>query len=235
MKQNTINRSSQVLQVWSVWLKVCFHTFPSLFLANSDLLTSESMHDEGLLQTIHVYLPTLVLKAQAIFLSEHRHIDKQTDKIRDATKCPTHDCGYTASMGKKAIRDITLHLHMPSPFSICHIPIAYAWQTWHHLHNQKYIPYCTVIKEGPSDRQKQHALNIWWNSVMWFLTYTSRHTYRQMHTHTYHNTLHPYWGKVVMPDHDSVLAAAFSKFSIQVHPMPADPPPLPAPKGSFLK
>jgi len=35
------------------------------------------------------YLPTLVLIAQAVFLSEHGRTNRQTDKQTDATERPT--------------------------------------------------------------------------------------------------------------------------------------------------
>ena len=62
-----------------------------LFDSNSinldlDLLTSRSMHAEGL---SWICLPTFVLIAQAVFLSEHGQA------VTDATKRPIHAGGYT--------------------------------------------------------------------------------------------------------------------------------------------
>jgi len=52
-----------------------------------DLLTAGSMHAEVLPGT--VCLPTLLLVAQDVFLSERGQTDKQTDKQTDATERPT--------------------------------------------------------------------------------------------------------------------------------------------------
>jgi len=50
------------------------------------------MHAERLLCSIRV--SSLVLIAQAVFLVERGHTDKQTDKQTDASERPTHVGGY---------------------------------------------------------------------------------------------------------------------------------------------
>jgi len=48
-----------------------------------------------------IYVPTLVLIAQAVFLSECGQTDKQTDRLSHtkATESPTHAGRYTAGVG----------------------------------------------------------------------------------------------------------------------------------------
>jgi len=48
---------------------------------------------------LRVYVPNLVLIAQAVFLLERGQTDRQTDRQTDATERPTHAGGYTAGVG----------------------------------------------------------------------------------------------------------------------------------------
>ena len=64
-----------------------------------DLWTSWSVHVEVLPWSI--YLPTLVLIAQAAFLLERRQTDRQTNRQTRLNALP-HDGGYTAGVSKYA-------------------------------------------------------------------------------------------------------------------------------------
>jgi len=59
---------------------------------NFDLLTLSSNHAQDL--TCTVYLPSLVLIAQAVFLLEHGHTDTHTHKVTDATDDSEPGIGY---------------------------------------------------------------------------------------------------------------------------------------------
>jgi len=72
----------------------------------SDLLTSEQMHTDVLPQSICV--PSLVLIAQVVFLSECGHTDTQTHKFTDATDHPIY-ASITAGVGGGASIAAALH------------------------------------------------------------------------------------------------------------------------------
>jgi len=53
-------------------------------------------HAERLPQSICV--PSLVLIVHVVFILEHRHADRHTYKVTDATDHPIHAIGYTSCM-----------------------------------------------------------------------------------------------------------------------------------------